>query len=308
MTPSARITAELRERITAGDLAPGDRLPSTRQITRQWGVAMATATKVLTALRQEGLVEAVPGVGTVVRSPRADELPPAGLSAAPRRPRDGSLSRERIVAAAIRIADADGMSELSMRRVAAELGVATMALYRYVPSKEDLITLMLDAVFGTVELIPEPPPTGWRARLDSIARIQWTVYKQHPWMAAALSFSRPQLVPRGMVHTEYAMATLREAGLEPAEYLNGAVSLFNHVRSMAMVFADEQRDIQDTGLSADEWMRSNDRFYEEVMATGRFPTMATVSAIPDDVLSIESLFEFGLARYLDGLDVLISRR
>ncbi|WP_035856225.1 TetR/AcrR family transcriptional regulator C-terminal domain-containing protein [Cryptosporangium arvum] len=326
MTPSARITAELRERITSGDLAPGDRLPSTRQITRQWGVAMATATKVLTALRQEGLVEAVPGVGTVVRSVPAGELPPPGVgtvvrsasagelpppglsAAAARRPREGSLSRERIVDAAVRIADADGMTELSMRRVAAELGVATMALYRYVPSKEDLITLMLDAVFGTVELIPEPQPVGWRARLDSIARIQWAAYKQHPWMAGALSFSRPQLVPRGMVHTEYAMATLHEAGLEPAEYLNGAVSLFNHVRGMAMVFADEQRAIQDTGLSADEWMQGNDSYYLEVMATGRFPMMALVSTIPEDVLTLESLFEFGLARYLDGLEVLISRR
>ncbi|MFG1924909.1 GntR family transcriptional regulator [Cryptosporangium sp. NPDC048952] len=312
MTPSARITAELRERIHTGHLAPGDRLPSTRQITRQWGVAMATATKVLTALRQEGLVEAVPGVGTVVRAAQTGELPPPGLSTearpAPRRPRENSLSRERIVDAAIRIADADGMPELSMRRVAAELGVATMALYRYVPSKDDLIILMIDAVFGTVAMIPEPQPVGWRARLEAIARIQWDVYRAHPWMAAELSFSRPQLVPRGMVHTEYAMATLHEAGLEPADFLNAAVSLFNHVRSMAMVFAEEQRNVQETGLSAEEWMKSHDSYFFEVMATGQFPMMSLVSGIPDDVLSIESLFEFGLARYLDGLEVLVSAR
>ena len=52
-TPSARILGELRRRIVSGELGPGDRLPSTRQITQQWGVAMATATKVITALRQE---------------------------------------------------------------------------------------------------------------------------------------------------------------------------------------------------------------------------------------------------------------
>ncbi|MEW5630458.1 winged helix-turn-helix domain-containing protein, partial [Streptomyces hydrogenans] len=62
----SQIVGELRRRIEAGELAPGDRVPSTREITRQWGVAMATATKVLTELRREGVVHAVPGVGTVV--------------------------------------------------------------------------------------------------------------------------------------------------------------------------------------------------------------------------------------------------
>src|SRR5258707_10107834 len=80
--PYARIVAELRERIETGGLAPGDRVPSTREITRQWGVAMATATKALTALRQAGLVRSVPGVGTVGDSTRrpaavAHRRPPA---------------------------------------------------------------------------------------------------------------------------------------------------------------------------------------------------------------------------------------
>ncbi|MGX1606137.1 GntR family transcriptional regulator, partial [Streptomyces celluloflavus] len=64
--PYRRIVDEIRRRIDAAELAPGDRVPSTRRITQEWGVAMATATKVLTTLRQEGLVRAVPGVGTVV--------------------------------------------------------------------------------------------------------------------------------------------------------------------------------------------------------------------------------------------------
>ncbi|MGW1448201.1 GntR family transcriptional regulator, partial [Micromonospora sp. NPDC002411] len=64
--PYLRIVAELRRRITEGELSPGDRVPSTRQIVREWGVAMATASRALTALRQESLVRAVPGVGMVV--------------------------------------------------------------------------------------------------------------------------------------------------------------------------------------------------------------------------------------------------
>lgn len=86
--PSLRIAAELRRRIETGELRPGDRVPSTRAITAEWGVAMATATKVLTALREAGLVRAVRGVGTVVaehpdRSARADR---------PDRPRTAAIA------------------------------------------------------------------------------------------------------------------------------------------------------------------------------------------------------------------------
>ena len=70
LPPYAQIAAELRDQINNGTLAPGDRVPSTREITQRWGVAMATATKALAALRQEGIVRPVPGVGTVVGGAR----------------------------------------------------------------------------------------------------------------------------------------------------------------------------------------------------------------------------------------------
>src|SRR5215469_13876321 len=90
------IAAELRRRIESGELAPGMRVPSTRAIVDEWGVAMATATRVLTELRHEGLVRAVPGVGTVVDRGRR----PARPAPVPRRPgaADVGLSAERIVA------------------------------------------------------------------------------------------------------------------------------------------------------------------------------------------------------------------
>ncbi|WPR52497.1 winged helix-turn-helix domain-containing protein [Streptomyces sp. S399] len=81
------IAAVLRRRIETGELAPGDRVPSTREITRRWGVAMATATKALTELRREGLVRAVPGVGTVVA--------PRDRPARPARPRPRPTGADR---------------------------------------------------------------------------------------------------------------------------------------------------------------------------------------------------------------------
>src|SRR5215510_13311106 len=97
--PSARIAREIRRRITSGELRPGDRIPSARQITREWGVAIATATKVLATLRQEGLVEARPGVGTVVLGPR----PGGGRAASTPRDERQEPTRERIVRSAIAI-------------------------------------------------------------------------------------------------------------------------------------------------------------------------------------------------------------
>src|SRR5215467_600797 len=91
------IAADLRRQIESGELAPGMRVPSTRAIVDRWGVAMATATRVLTELRHEGLVRAVPGVGTVVegdrRAPRTAPAPRRRSSA------ERGLTSERIVTA-----------------------------------------------------------------------------------------------------------------------------------------------------------------------------------------------------------------
>ncbi|MFY9774117.1 MAG: GntR family transcriptional regulator [Trebonia sp.] len=76
LPPYAQIAAELRDQIEKGTLAPGDRVPSTREITQRWGVAMATATKALAALRQEGIVRPIPGVGTVVCGRQPAHAPP----------------------------------------------------------------------------------------------------------------------------------------------------------------------------------------------------------------------------------------
>src|SRR4051812_47954056 len=108
--PYLRIAGDIRRRIASGELAPGTRIPSTRRITQEWGVAMATATKALATLNQEGLVRAVPGVGPVVAEPG-----PEG----PATPRHG-LTRDRIIRAAIALVDTEGLAALSMRRVATD--------------------------------------------------------------------------------------------------------------------------------------------------------------------------------------------
>jgi AcrR family transcriptional regulator len=295
--PYARITAELRRRIADGELRAGDLLPSTRQIVRDFGVAMATATKVLTTLQYEGLARPVPGIGTVVDAPGA----PSRSTSAPRQSMP-ALHRRRIIASAISIADAEGLAALSMRRVAASLDVTTMALYRHVSSKEHLVLLMADAVFGEIPL-PEPPPATWRRRLEAAAQLQWAMYRQHPWLAQATSFTRPLLSPQAMAHSEWVMRALDGLGLGPVTVLHVHATMAAHVRGLALNLETEAEAAENTGISDEHWMETH--FLPAMTRpemTRAFPLLATV---PPHSLDLNTLFEFGLQRFLDGVEVLI---
>jgi DNA-binding transcriptional regulator YhcF (GntR family) len=303
--PSVRIIAEIRRRIGSGELRAGDRVPSTRQITQEWGVAMATATKVLTALRQEGLVRAVPGAGTVVATPEPRRTPsPRPTRRRKTREPTHELTRERIVRTAIEIADTEGLAVLSMRRIATELDVATMSLYRHVPSKEELVLLMTDAALSE-DTFPEPPPPGWRARLELSSRMQWAIYHRHPWLAQAISLTRPQLLPNALAHAEWVLRAVDGLGLDPSTMLYVHVTLFNYVRGIAVNFEPEAEAEQETGITNEQWMDSQNSAFAEVLASGRFPTFARVVAHPGVEFDLDTLFEFGLRRMLDGLAVLL---
>ncbi|MEU9122336.1 TetR/AcrR family transcriptional regulator C-terminal domain-containing protein [Streptomyces sp. NPDC048506] len=310
--PYRRIVEEIRRRIDAGELAPGDRVPSTRRITQEWGVAMATATKVLTTLRQEGLVRAVPGVGTVVAEPEPHpQAPPPraarGEAAGERRPReaDSGLSRDRVVRAAVKVADAEGLRALSMRRVAAEFGVSSMALYRHVANKDELVLLMADAVFEEIEL-PEPAPEGWRDRMAAGARLQWELYHRHPWLAQYLSLTRPRPMPRAMALIEWTMA--RVTGMDPLTLIHMALTLLSFVLSTAAGLEEDLEAEQETGLDQSQWMAAMEPTFEGILSSGSYPMYAEMSGTEEGLLNLDTLFEFGLARILDGMEVLVERR
>ncbi|MCL7493263.1 MULTISPECIES: TetR/AcrR family transcriptional regulator C-terminal domain-containing protein [Streptomyces] len=302
--PYRRIVDTIRRRIDTGELTPGDRVPSTRRITQEWGVAMATATKVLTTLRQEGLVRAVPGVGTVVAEPQRT---PRGGAARERRPRetDSGLSRESVVRAGVKVADAEGLRALSMRRVAAEFGVSSMALYRHVAGKDELVLLMADAAFHDIEL-PEPAPDGWRERMAAGARLQWELYRRHPWLAQYLSLTRPQPMPRAMALIEWTMARVR--GMDPVTLIHMALTLLGFVLSTAAGFEDDLEAEQETGMDQNQWMATMEPVFDGILTSGSYPMYAGVSGIDDDVVNLESLFEFGLDRLLDGMETLVEGR
>ncbi|HEX6498045.1 MAG TPA: TetR/AcrR family transcriptional regulator C-terminal domain-containing protein [Micromonosporaceae bacterium] len=298
--PYQRIAAEIRRRIVTGDLAPGDRVPSARRITRDHSVAIATATRALRALREEGLVEAVPGIGTVVAGRAGTARPARG-----REPREAALvpDVDRLVRAAIAMADVDGLPGVSMRRLAAQFGVPTMSLYRHVRGKDELVMMMADAALAERPL-PRVRPAGWRAQLELVARLQWDLYRRHPWLARVISITRPQLLPHGMAHTEWALRAVHGRGLTQDAMLHAAVTLFAFVRGTAMNLEAQLAAEQDTGMTDDEWIKAHEATFATVANRAPYPTLARL--IGSDVdLSLDSLFEFGLRRMLDGYQVLL---
>ncbi|MDT9686786.1 TetR/AcrR family transcriptional regulator C-terminal domain-containing protein [Streptomyces sp. P9(2023)] len=302
--PYLRIVAAIRRRIADGELAPGDRVPSTRQIAREWGVALATATRALTTLRLEGLVEARPRIGTVVAgtSPAA----PARRRPSPAPDPEQELSLDRIVRTAIEIADAEGLSALSMRGVAARLGVAAMSTYRYVPSKEDLVLHMADAAFGE-ESYRVDAPEDWRTRVELGARTLWGLYRKHPWLAQLGSLTRPLLVPNLLVHGEWMLGALDGHGLDPTTLFDIHVLLYSHVQGLAVHLEMEAHAEAATGQSEDQWMDNRAPALQELVDSGRFPTFTkVVGAFKDGYdLRLDALFEFGLKALLDGLTPLV---
>jgi AcrR family transcriptional regulator len=285
-----RIADEIGDDIRSGRLAAGQPAPSTRRIVRDWNVAMATATKVIGALRAAGLVETIPGSGTIVR--RRDE-PPAVTPRA-------RLARQDIVEAAVRIADADGLPLVTMRRVADSLGVSTMALYRHVPNKGELTLRMTDRVFAGIEL-PEIPVAAWRRRLEAGAHLFWAVFCRHAWAAEVFSISRPQLIPSVLPLAEWSLSTLRAMGFGADDVLCAHINLFAHVRGMALAQLAEAQAEQDTGMSADAWMSQHGDGLRQWADSGDHPGFAGLMREPYD-FNLGTVFEYGLQRLLDGID------
>ncbi|MCF3965169.1 TetR/AcrR family transcriptional regulator C-terminal domain-containing protein [Streptomyces fuscigenes] len=335
--PYRRIVGELRRRIESGELPPGARVPSTRALVREHGVAMATATKVLTELRHAGLVRAVPGVGTVVApaaAPRAAAPDAAhstsgtsdpsgtsgpsstsgtsggtGRSGAPG-PSGTSAGAGAVVAAAVAVADAEGIDAVSMRRLAADLGMATMSLYRHVGDKDDLVLRMLDAAFAEA---PLPPPSaagpgsggaGWRARLEVAATSLWALFRRHPWLAPALSLTRPQAIPHALPYTEAVLAALSGRGLDTDTMFTVHLTLFNYVRGTAVNLESEAAAEAATGLDSEAWLDTQEGALEAGLGSGAFPEFRRLLA-EGYAFDLDELFAFGLGRLLDGIAPLV---
>jgi len=127
------------------------------------------------------------------------------------------LSVDRIVRAAIEIADAEGIDALTMRRVGEALGVGTMSVYTYVPGKAELLDVMVDTLYGDMERQTDAPG-GWRDRLERIARDNLALYRNHPWLLHAET-SRPVLGPNVLAKYDYELGAVANLGLDASRWI-----------------------------------------------------------------------------------------
>ena len=221
------------------------------------------------------------------------------------------LSVDRIVVAAIEIGDAEGLSALSMRRVADRLDVGTMSLYTYVPGKAELIDVMIDTVLGEVAHSADVAG-GWRERLEHVARENWALFLRHAWILQVATTARPPMGPNVLAKYDYELRTLEGTGLSDVEIDSCLTLVLGFVQGAARLAVETAAAESVTGRSDLEWWEANAPLLEKVFDASKFPTAARVGAAAGEAYQAafdpQLAFEFGLARVLDGIAVLIDQR
>ena len=226
-----------------------------------------------------------------------------------RGPRPG-LSADANVAAAIRVADSEGIEAVSMARVAGELGFTTMSLYRYVASKDELLQLMWNAsALGAETLVLEGD--DWRARLRMRATVQRDMLDRHPWITQ-MAIAAPPLAPNSLHFVERGMAAFDGTGLPDRDRIRviGLISssTLNEAR-MAHDAARAMRDAVAAGQPEAPGPPGFETLLRELIDERTYPHLyrlawADGAGEPSDE---RAEFLFGLERILDGIQVLIER-
>ena len=225
----------------------------------------------------------------------------------PRRGPKQGLELDRVVAAAIAVADAEGLGAVTMRRVATELGVAPMTLYTYVPGKSELLDLMLDDAYRRMPR-PDTARRGWRERLAAVADANRALFTAHPW-AVGVSTVRPPLGPGAMAKYEYELSALDGLGLDDVTMDDALAYLLTFVQASARTAADVRAARQDSAMTDEQWWAANAPLLERVFDPDAYPLAARVGAAAGaahgTAYDPEHAYQFGLCRVLDGLDGLI---
>lgn len=213
-----------------------------------------------------------------------------------------SLNRRRIVEAAVRIADAEGLDAVTMRKIAAELGSSPMALYRHVDRKEDLPELMLDAVLGEMEL-PDRPSGDWRADLRLLSRRRREVLLRHTWLSGVFG-AHPPVGPHATAYLEATLAAVAGLDAEPSVLrgIVGSVDLL--VTGSVMREMAERELLRGSGMNRQEAVLTAVPFMRKIADSGRYPNIARIM-IDDAAAATEHSDEAEDAAFLGVLDCLL---
>ncbi|BFP54155.1 TetR/AcrR family transcriptional regulator [Streptomyces griseus] len=232
-----------------------------------------------------------------------------GLRDRPAKGPKPGLSLERIVAAAVGVAAADGLGAVSMGRVAQELGASTMSLYRYVSAKDELYVLMQEAAVGPPEpLTALETGAGWREALTEWASAQRDRYRANLW-ALRIPIGGPPATPNSIAWWEQGLQALGGTGLAEGDKTSVILLISNFVRSEALMVSDLAAAVATRGITPDELMASYERTLKRLVDPERHPGITRqletgVMSEPDEV---DYEFTFGMERLLDGVEALVRR-
>lgn len=212
-----------------------------------------------------------------------------------------SLSYERIATAAVEIADSEGLPAVSMRKLAHRLGVATMATYRYVSSKDDLYQLMIDTCHAEIRLLPEAL-SDWRSALRSYAEEIRAMTIRHPWIAEVPELLPGNLTPHMVEVVEQVLQALNDldADVDSKMAMLGATSAF--VRGAAAAEVGQQHMKLRHGWADDDELRDAYHPYMSgLVRSGNYPRLADYLVDGSNRDDGSWQFEFGLSCLIEGM-------
>lgn len=222
------------------------------------------------------------------------------------------LDRERIIEATVRLLDAEGLAKFSMRRLAGELGVTAMSVYWYVDTKDDLLELALDRVFGELGIEDDTGAAeDWRTRLRELAALYRALIVRHPWIAP-LAGSFLNIGPNSLKFAFAVQRIIADTGLSLPLQRGAIASVFQFVYGYGTIEGQFRQRCVEVGMTRDEYyvkamagfsppeeVAPAVRHAEQLMAEG--PEGGSV----DQVLDTD--FEVALDLQIAGIEALIAR-
>lgn len=232
-----------------------------------------------------------------------------GLRQRPAKGPKRGLSLPQIVNTAVSVAAAENLAAVSMNRVAAELGMSPMSLYRYVASKEDLLLMMVDEVYRTPPASPAEEGHCWREGLRRWAWEQHAVLREHTWILS-VPVSGPPVMPNQLRWLERGLECLRDTSLAELEKLSVIMLVSGYTRNEATVTAEVRRAFIAAAPDERAAMASYGQLIRKLVDPKEFPALNQVveAGVLDEPAGGDDEFAFSLDRILDGIGALVEAR
>lgn len=219
------------------------------------------------------------------------------------------VSVDDVVRAGVEVADSEGLTAFSVRKVADRLGLGAMSVYTYVPGRSELIGLMIDQVTGEAGL--EPHTGTFRADALRVARQVWDEIHAHPWLLTAET-ARPWIGPNSMARYEWQLSAIEGAGFTDLEMDRVITMLSGIAESSARASIGSQSARSESGMTDLEWWEINSPVLERFVSAEDYPIASRVGQAAGQeynaVTDPEGAFAFALDRMIDGLELSLSLR